>query len=239
MNTVLFLISLLVHSFAGNVVSANFGVEQVIYQPVLQTSHFVFPNTLWYELYKTHMIIAMWANLHTQSYDDTNVLHVISHMKDLLSWDVMNILSSSYDKRSVLDHYLNDTDITLMQSDFFSNVYKQDMNILQQELDSCSSAKRVSDSNYVNGLDQYDMQYMQDNLKDSLEFGTCMTENRIELNAKKVISDKLVFYADLLQQKYNYLTLKKDLIVDHFDLIWSSILTDLAWIEKALNSYNF
>jgi hypothetical protein len=140
-------------------------------------------------------------------------------MKVLLSWNVMDVLSVSKDKRSVLDQYLNDADTTLMQSSFFSNVYKQDMNDLQQNLDSCSSAKKISDSNYVNGLDTYDMQYMQENLKDSLVFGACITENRIELNAKKVISDKLVFYNDLLQQKFTYLNTKKNLIVEHFDLI--------------------
>jgi hypothetical protein len=42
-----------------------------------------------------------------------------------------------------------------------------------------------------------------------------------------------------LQQKFTYLNTKKNLIVEHFDLIWSTVLNDLAWIKKALDSYNF
>jgi hypothetical protein len=43
MNFLLFLISLL---FAGNHVSADFGMNQVIYKPASNTSDFIFPNTL-------------------------------------------------------------------------------------------------------------------------------------------------------------------------------------------------
>ena len=79
---------------------------------------------------------------------------------------------------------------------------------------------------------------MESSLSASLRYGVCMTQKRIESNAKKILLDKIVFYHDSLLKKYTYLEKQQFLLVDHFDLIKDNVLQELVSLKKTIDNYS-
>jgi len=71
---------------------------------------------------------------------------------------------------------------------------KQEMVILQGDMNSCLIEKDISDKAYFDAISRYDQSIMDISLTESIAHETCAIENRIQYNAKIGIAQKLVFY---------------------------------------------
>jgi hypothetical protein len=116
---------------------------------------------------------------------------------------------------------------------------KQEMELLKMDMQSCLVDKTISDKAYFDAIDRYDQNIMEVSLKDSINYETCATENRVQYNAKTGIARKLVFYLGLLQKKYDVLFTKQEIVAQNFDIFRDNILPDLNEIDALLQQYKF
>ena len=58
------------------------------------------------------------------------------------------------------------------------------MTILKSDMQACASDKNIADKSYFDAIARYDQSMMEEALNDSLTYETCVSENRIQYNAK-------------------------------------------------------
>lgn len=186
------------------------------------------------------MLIDMGALVVSGNMVNMDYIILLQHLKDVSTYNVLDLLDSEIDKRRVMDRYLATLDSAILRSDFVSSVLKEEMAVLNADMNYCLSSKKESDANYVDSVnDVYERQMMDQSLQDSIKYSTCAAEKRVQYNAKKVVLDKLVLYSDILVMKYNYLSKNNDTIVDHYDLIRSDLLENLLSIKRMLEKYGY
>jgi|GEM_PF-978701 len=116
---------------------------------------------------------------------------------------------------------------------------RQEMAILKSDREACLKDKEISDTTYFEAIDRYDQNIMDISLADSIQYENCANENRIQYNARTSIVRKLVFYLGLLQQKYDILFQKQEIMTKNFTVFRDDILPDLNEINKILQQYDF
>jgi hypothetical protein len=117
---------------------------------------------------------------------------------------------------------------------------KEEVSILQADSDYCTAQKKLTDSSYINAVNTLqEISFMHQNLQESLKYGSCIAEKGIQMNARKPIIDKLVFYSNLLTVKYDFLEKNKNLIVSHYATLTDDSFDTLVNIRKTLQTYNF
>jgi phage shock protein A len=163
----------------------------------------------------------------------------IKRLEELTKIDIIELLNISTDKKDALNRYLNDAQENLLKGDSISAYMKQEMNILKEDMQSCLTEKQISDKEYFDAIDRYDQNIMETSLNSSIMHENCVTEKRIQYNAKASIIQKLVFYLGLLQQKYDILFAKQDILTQNFEIFRDKILPDLNQIDELLKQYTF
>jgi len=198
---------------------------------------------MWYQFYKMHMILGL--NISSMSwtvlwFEDSSYMNIIYDLKDISSYNVIDILEFELDRASVIREYLDSININIIKSDFALTNLKEDMIILQEDMDFCVSQKKVSDSRYIEWINS-DYQYalMAKNLEDSLSYGQCISDKKIQYSSKKLLADKIYFYNNILKIKYSYLSKNEEIIANNYDLIRDWLLQNLLDIKKMLEKYNF
>lgn len=200
-------------------------------------AHGIIMNELSYDIIKIHLNIAE-KNTETINYE-SEALTTIQKLEALTKTDIIALLNISINKEEALAKYLNDCEQNLQKWDSISAYMKQEMAILKADMQSCLTEKNISDKAYFDAIERYDQKIMEASLTESIKNETCATENRIQYNAKIRIAEKLVFYLGLLQNKYDILFAKQDIVAQNFEIFRNNILPDLNKIDQLLQQYKF
>lgn len=215
------------------------GVGDIVFeeQNPQRVEHGFLINELSYTAIKLHMLIA-GKDIATINYQG-ETLETIKRLEELTKTDIITTLDLAKDKEAALTKYLTDCDQELQKGDTISAWLKQEMQMLKSDMDNCLKDKDISDKAYFDAIDRYDQSIMDVSLAESITYEKCATENRIQYNAKIGVERKLVFYLGLLQQKYDVLFQKQDILAKNFTIFRDDILPDLNQIDDLLKQYNF
>lgn len=230
-----------------SILFAQEGIQQIIYtDPVQQTesqqnnNEIYSASTLWYTLYTIHMTIGIWLPISSWNFLDLNYVQLINELRNTMLYNVMDLLEFEQDKWKIMNQYLDVLDSSLIKSDFALMNIEEEMSLLTYNITSCSVSKRAADKTYVDSINSlYEPQFMNESLQESIKYGECISDNKIQYNAKKILSDKIAFYRSLLKIKYDYLFANKDLIVDHYVMIKNDLLQRLLNLKTTLQKYDF
>jgi len=206
-------------------------------QVTQDVSHGFLINELSYNVIKLHLNIA-GKNIEIANYEGES-LSTIKRLEELTKTDVITLLDLSTDKEQALNKYLADCYQELQVGGVISISIKQEMSLLQTDMQSCIVDKNLSDKAYFDAIDNYDQTTMKSSLTDSIKYENCSTENRIQYNAEVGIARKLVFYLGVLQKKYDVLSAKQDILAKNFTIFRDNILSDLNQINDLLQQYTF
>lgn len=196
-----------------------------------------FMNEISYNIVKLHLNIA-GRNIETGDYG-WETLNTIKRLEELTKTDVIEVLNISTNKEEALTKYLNDCFEELQKWDTIAAYMKQESEILKWDMQSCLIEKSISDKSYFDAINRYDQNIMDTSLTDSLKYERCVTENRIQYNAKIGIAQKLVFYLWILQKKHDVLLAKQEILAKNFEIFRDNILPDLNEIDQLLKQYKF
>lgn len=215
-------------------------VQQVIYDPVVKESSdnfFSSPLSLWFSMYRMHMLLAYWSEFDLfSSYEYANL---IISLKDIATYNILDILEFEIDKSKVMDSYLSSLDSYLLQSNIALSNIKEEMSLLDYSVQYCLSQKTISDKQYLDAV-QYPYQQfiLQEAIEDSKKNAQCASDSKIEYNARKILADKINIYNTIIKIKYDYLSTHKDDIVDNYDLMKGDVLNRLILIKNMLEKYD-
>jgi len=232
--TILMFLTLVAIQKSPSVQAQEVGVWDILFE---EATHGFLMNEISHTLIKLHLLIAE-KDIEMADYEG-DVLTSIRKLEELTKTDVISLLNLSVNKQETLIKYLNECDQELQKWGAISAYMTQEMNILKWDMQSCLTDKNISDKAYFDAIDRYDQKIMEASLKESISYETCASENRIQYNAKASIAGKLVFYLGVLQNKYNILFAKQDILAKNFEVFRDNILPDLNQIDQLLQQYKF
>jgi len=215
------------------------GLGDVIFEPTTTTdvTHGILMNQLSYNIVNMHLFLA-GKDIQAVNYEWES-LSTIQKLEELTKTDIIEILNLSTNKEEALAKYLTDCSQELQIWDTIAASIKQELAILQSDMNSCLAEKDISDKAYLDAVDRYDQSIMESSLTESITYQDCASENRIQYNAKVSIENKMVFYLWVLQKKYDLLFAKQDILAKNFEIFRDNILPDLNQIDQLLQQYKF
>lgn len=214
-------------------------IDQVMYTSDIQEESIFFssPLTLGFSLYRMHMFFAYWLDV--SSFTSYEHVRLIAVLKDMASYNVLELLEFEINKESLLDSYLSRLDSYILQSDLALSYLKEELSLLEYSQQHCLSQKKIADKQYLDAIQYpYQQMFLQESLENSKKNAQCASDAKIEYNAKKVLIDKITAYQSIIKVKYDYLSQHKEDIVDHYDLMKDDILERLILIKRMLEKYD-
>ncbi len=187
-------------------------------------------------------LIWLHRGVASNSFDNTNnvqqdwVLYLLKSIKTHASVSIISMLEFSAMKEVTLDKYLNDTDQLLTNVWFSMSALRQDIWLLESDMNDCLDEKDLYDRQFFESIALYDQEYMDESLQKSINAQKCAWENRIKMNAKTVLFDQLSYYYDFVKIKYDYVQSQKNLIIRNFDFIKNGLLDELVTTKEVLNT---
>lgn len=196
------------------------------------------PLSLWFAMYRMHMWLALSQHWLVDS--SFAYAHLILQLQDISSYDILDLLAFETDKRSVMESYIWLLDKYYLQSDIALFHLRDDLSYLDSSIKHCSSEKTLADKQYFDAVEfPYQQQFLENALADSKKYAQCVSDARIEYNAKKILVDKIIAYQSLIKAKYTYLFANKEDIIDHYDLIHTDVLDRLTTIKRTLEKKSY
>lgn len=211
-----------------------FGIQQVL---GITTSTNTIATVVWTNELSTNLVknhIRIWVNAIDVDMDNSSLLWIIKNLKYLLMLDVVQEMDMSNDKAGFLDKYLNDIYQILYTSNLSISALNSQISIYSVKMETYAAQKKDSDQNFFYSLETTDDTQMRNAVQKSVENERQIWENRVQVNARKTLSNIIAYYNKLLQKKYDYIYPKKSLIVKNFDLMKDSLLEELFWTREAL-----
>lgn len=234
------LASIFILTSASTSFAQDVGISEIIYQEdtAEQVSAIIttLPNNISFELIKKHLTLAKILGSASPTDD---ALDTIKNLEDLLKTDILQALSMTDDKRTTLTNYLTACDQYLEKWNSAIISIKQELALIKLEMNACQVDKESADRGYFQWIDAYDDQSSQQALTQSIENEKCVTEKRIQYNAKVYLLDKLAFFQSLLKQRYDIIYDEQDIIIDHFEVISDKLIEKLNAINEVLKTYQF
>ncbi len=219
----------------------TFRVQQIIYEDNFdkEKEYSVSPVTFWYSLYRIHVVLANEYESVTFVSSFSEYVNLILSLRDIISYNIIDILEFEWDKLSAIDSYISDLDVLLLKSDVSIVNLREDMSSLNYSIQNCTSQKNISDKNYIDVVQSnYQQNFLQEHIEQSKIFAKCISDSRIEYNARKVLLDKIVAYRGILKIKYDYLSKNKYDIVENYSLMKTDVLERLLMIKRMLEKYD-
>lgn len=234
------LILFILFSFLNFFVQGNNSrIQQVIYDPVIKERELKYssPLALWYSLYRIHVFFGNgWDFVSVSDYEYSNLL--IS-LRDIISYNILDLLEYEIDKTSVMEKYVSSLDNYLVKSDVALSNLREEMNLSNSSMQYCLSQKNISDKLYADSLQShYNQHLLDDAIENSKKYGKCISDARIDYNSKKILADKISVYSSVVKIKYDYLNSNKYDIVQNYDLMKWDILERLVIIKRMLQKYD-
>lgn len=211
--------------------------QTIIFDPLEKEYPITSPLALWYTVYRLHISLGLGSS---QDFSISSYSDLILSFKDVITYNIMDILEFSLDKDVVMNQYLSRLDSLLLLSDFAIANLKEDMSLLDYDINFCLSQKKISDQQYFDNINNpYQQKHLSTYLSESKKYAKCVSDNKIDYDAKKVLLDQIGFYSSIAKTKYNYLDKYKYDILSHYDLIKSDVLQELIIIKNMLEKYNY
>lgn len=172
------------------------------------------------ELLKYYGVVPLLLNVHIEiwmweAWDETIASYssLVQNMKYYADVDVVSYLKQSISPESSLDSYLKKIWTLLNTANSFLVYLDNSKENLVQNKENCDTAKAVSDKNFGLALKDFDSASMEKNLQVSLEKEKCSVESRIFYNAYVKMESQIIYYYNVLQNKYDYFyTNKYDIV---------------------------
>ncbi len=205
-------------------------------------SDFLFANYVLKGVDLSLSLVWLHRWISTNTFDSTNnvkqgwILYLLKNIKSHASVSVISMLEFSAMKEIVLDKYLNDTDELLNNVWFALSTLKQEISLLESDMNNCLDEKGLYDKQFFESIDLYDEIYMTESLQKSIQAQKCAWENRIKMNAKIVLLDQLNYYYNFVKIKYDYIQSQKELIIRNFDFMKNGLLDELVATKDVLNT---
>lgn len=233
-----YVLSNLTHAASGNLTIINEPTTLQTTAPILTYEDI---SSTSYKLAILH--IKIWTskgNLDVLKLNiENDILETINDAENLVRTDIITNLQNVSNKEATFVNYLQNMDLTLSKSNFFIMILDQDVSTRTAQMNICIAEKKISDQEYFTSINYYDQQGMIAALKKSTAYNACISQARLEVNAKSAIVSKLKFYYELLKTKYNFLSQKQEVILNNVRVIDTDILQELSDINDTLNTYNF
>jgi len=213
------------------------GIKTIIYDTkttIITDKKTTIPNEVSLWLIRTH--IAIWLKKN-YTIEKNSELAFIQELEQLALIDIIAGLELSKDKNKFIRDFLSKSDKVINKADIFITQLKQELNLLKSEMDYCNNAKANSDQRYFKSINQYNQIEMEEAIQESQKYWSCATENRIKFNAKTELLNKIIYYYNLLVNKYNFIETKQEIIIKHFDVIKWELLNELNQIKGDLNNF--
>jgi hypothetical protein len=215
------------------------GVATVIYdqaQPTVTTTSSLLLNNLSFEAIKIHLSLAgLTGNINPEG----ESLDILKNTEDLVKTDIIQALSLSSNKQQTLQAYLTQCEEYLEKGSSLIAFMEQELALLKLDINSCTMDKTLTDKLYFDSVNNYDQATSEQALQESIQNDACISQENVEYNAKSYILNGLTFYEGLLQEKYNLISAKQDMLINHFDVISDNVLTELQTINDTLKKYQF
>ena len=170
---------------------------------------------------------------------DNDILETTNDAETLVKDDIIENLKNSSNKIGTFNIYLQNMETTISKGDFFIMMLDQDISNSTAQMNGCIGEKKISDQEYFNSINYYDQQSMIEALNKSTTYNACISQARLDINAKTAIVSKLKFYYDLLKTKYDFLSRNQEKILNNIYVLDTAILQELSTINDTLNTYNF
>lgn len=239
MKKIIGIISLL--TLISAVSAQTVSVDTIIYQDGsaaanTQNMQTILPNNIAFETVKLHLRL---ASITSDINPEEDSLATLKQLQELTQTNIIEWLSMATDKQQMLSDYLSQSNIVLEKWDMLISFIKQELALLQLDMKACLVDKTIADKAYFDSVNSYDQSGSQQAIQTSIANDTCAAENRIQLNAKTYLLNKIVFFTSVLQQKYNLLFKEQDTLISHFNVISDTMLQKLNTINETLKSYQF
>lgn len=165
------------------------------------------------------------------------MIEILSNLKYYAYTDIITLLDISKNKKETLDRYLSESNNTIEKSDYFKDNLELEIEDNISRFEWCSKEKSSSDKDYFQALERQDAIIMDTSIYQSKKADECISKNRIDANSKKALLSKIIFFSSILEEKYNFLYTKQDMIINNFQIIKTDIAGELAQITEILNQY--
>lgn len=192
-----------------------------------------------YNISIQHIQIWKWLNINIndKSWLENSTMSVLNELKYFSEIDIIMLIDLSRDKNKVLEDYLTESNITIEKSDFFIYDLQSQINDSRAKFEECSKEKISSDKEYFSAIEDQNVEIMNSSINISKKADICMSTNRIDINSKQVLLDKITYLRTILIDKNTFLEKNQNVIVDNFSIIRDNLAEQLYQITKTLTQY--
>ena len=196
-------------------------------------------NNISYELVLIHIKIGNMLKISgaSQLKASSDILLTISNSEMLVKKDIIENLKNANDKTQTFQDDLWKINATLDEGSFFMMLLTQNIANLTTQKNACTQEKKISDKNYFESIQSYNQENMVISLQQSSAANECIAKATMEINAQNVLLGKLSFYHKLLQEKFDFLSSKQELIIKNIDFLDPSFLQELINIKQTLDTF--
>jgi hypothetical protein len=169
--------------------------------------------------------------------EESGLLALIGAVQFSITTDIVTILDQAIEKGNVISDYLWDTRVLLDRVDTHNVNTSVRLELLTNSMQQCLSDKEIADRAFFDAVNANDDTSAALWLQNALIAGACATQYRVQLNALKVQYDKLQFYTEVLQKKYDYIDIQKEYIEKYYAVLRPDLLKELTAIASSLQSF--
>ncbi len=202
----------------------------------IATTNNILPNNIAFEIIKQHIYL---AHLPKTINPEEEWLATLKEVEELSKTDIVQALTLAADRQSTLSTYLTQVQKALEKWSLLISFYRQELALLQLDMRWCMVDKSLADKLYFESINQYDQESSTQAINQSVKSDSCISENRIQYNAKMYILNKLVFFTSILQKKYELLFNEQEVLIKHFDVLSDTMIKKLQIINETLKNYQF
>lgn len=195
---------------------------------------------LWYQIYQIQLQIAQHQLSGTMILVQDNVLTLLTSLKSLSSYRVIDVMQKSQNKAEVFDTYLSAMQSSLYVTNAAELQINSEINSISSDLSLCEAQKKQYDRDYTNALQESSPTQNLDPIVLSAQMtSSCIAKNTTLLSAKKQMLESLYTQSSLVGQRYDYLSKQRDTILSHFDLLDSNYLQNVLDIQQNIQEGNY
>jgi len=170
--------------------------------------------------------------------EDNDFSSLFVTMDDLIgavSFSVVDELPFRNNKELFLNDYLRTLRQILQQSTLLHQNIRDDISTYNAERLVCIDQKRLADNAFVFGFTNHDAFGVEQSIQDAIEAEYCIVENRIRINAYRVIEATLWYYLSLWEQKHTLLFENFETILEYYPVLDQELLRSLQELTRRIN----
>ena len=168
---------------------------------------------------------------------ENSIISILNDLKYFSEIDIIMLIDISKNKNKVLEDYLTESKITIEKADFFIYDLQSQINDSRYRFEECSKEKMSSDKEYFTAIEDQNAERMSSSIKTSKKSDICMSTNRIDINSKQALLDKITYLRTALMEKNTFLEKNQNIIIENFQVIRDNLSEQLYQITKTLIQY--